>query len=77
MGGWVARGKPGYQEAGVSWHKGGEPEESGEYVVVMGRQSKWLMTWNARDRRWFDGAVFRDPHWIKAHFRVPDLPKRG
>lgn len=60
----------------MSWHKGVEPSEPGEYVVVMGR-SNFLMTWNERDRRWFDGAVFRDPRWIKAHFRVPDFPKKG
>ena len=60
----------------MSWQLGGEPDEPGEYVVVMGR-SRFLMTWNARDGRWFDGTAFRKPDWIKAHFRVPDLPKRG
>ena len=58
----------------MSWHKGGEPSEPGEYVVVMGR-SKWLMSWNARDRRWFDGQALRGPEWVKAHYRVPDFPK--
>lgn len=58
----------------MSWQRGGEPDEPGEYVVVMGR-SKWLMTWNARDRRWFDGQALREPRWIKAHYRVPDFPK--
>ena len=60
----------------MSWQKGGEPSEPGEYVVVMGR-SNFLMTWNERDRRWFDGAVLRDPHWIKANFRVPPYSSRG
>ncbi len=52
----------------MSWHKGGEPSEPGEYVVVMGR-SKFLMTY--RDGRWFDGYIRRDPQWVEAHFKVP------
>ena len=58
----------------MNWQKGGEPSEPGEYVVVMGR-SNWLMSWNARDRRWFDGRARRGPEQIKAYWRVPDLPK--
>lgn len=59
----------------MTWTLGGEPDEAGDYVVVMGRGSLWLMTWNARDRRWYDGQVLRKPRWIKAHYRVPDFPK--
>lgn len=59
----------------MTWTLGGEPDEAGDYVVVMGRGSLWLMTWNARDRRWFDGQARRGPEQIKAYWRVPDLPK--
>lgn len=52
----------------MSWQKGGEPSDPGEYVVVMGR-SKFLMTY--RDGRWFNGYIRRDPKWIEAHFKVP------
>ena len=59
----------------MSWQKGGEPSEPGEYVVLMGRTT-FLMRWNARDRRWFDGIIRRDPHWIRAHFRVPPFGRQ-
>lgn len=54
----------------MSWQHGGEPDEPGEYVVVMG-STKFLMTWNARDRRWFDGYIRREPGMVKAYWRVP------